>query len=280
MLEQALEEANQVWATELLRNGEGFDYVEALQKCLARLQGTHAKYSTCFMPRNIPGPDRRGDEHVRGRDQIAVAPLRTALRQCVQTRLGTVAWAQAPTRAARGPTSRRALHEPRPCQPPARSSFAGSSGRRSPSQHDRPRSRPRRDARPCRRTWWISAGSAIAASLLIAALCCFSGPGNTRTPKSAVSRWKGPACSANAEPPANRRRPGKNRTRRLRGGERRTRDRLHHPRQGAPGAYRWIPGACNSTFPKIAARLMCMSDRWMSMTPGRNFLWMSGSTTP
>src|SRR3982750_4154556 len=40
ILEQALNQADEVWATELLRNGDGFDYAEALQKCLEKLQGT------------------------------------------------------------------------------------------------------------------------------------------------------------------------------------------------------------------------------------------------
>src|ERR1051325_10375782 len=38
VLEQALDQADQIWSTEVLRSGDGFDYVEALQACLARLQ--------------------------------------------------------------------------------------------------------------------------------------------------------------------------------------------------------------------------------------------------
>src|SRR5512135_2451419 len=48
LLEQALNQADEVWATEMLRSGDGFDYAEALQACLARLQGTQRKVLDMF----------------------------------------------------------------------------------------------------------------------------------------------------------------------------------------------------------------------------------------
>jgi RNA polymerase sigma-70 factor, ECF subfamily len=89
VLQQALEQADQVWATELLREGDGFDYSEALQGCLANLQGTQRRVLDMFY----------GEEF--SRVQIAEAlnmtedgiksllrRVRTALRRCVHTRLG------------------------------------------------------------------------------------------------------------------------------------------------------------------------------------------------
>lgn len=89
VLAQALEQADALWATELLRSGDGFDYVEALQKCLDRLQGTQRKVLDMFY----------GEEYSRA--QIAeslnmsedgikslLRRVRTSLRDCVQNRLG------------------------------------------------------------------------------------------------------------------------------------------------------------------------------------------------
>jgi RNA polymerase sigma-70 factor (ECF subfamily) len=89
VLEQAINEADQVWATELLREGDGFDYSEALQACLSGLEGTQRKVLDMFY----------GEEYSRA--QIAEAfnmsedgiksllrRVRTALRRCVNSRLG------------------------------------------------------------------------------------------------------------------------------------------------------------------------------------------------
>jgi RNA polymerase sigma-70 factor (ECF subfamily) len=88
VLAQALEQADAIWATELLRAGDGFDYAEALQKCLQRLQGTQRKVLDLFY----------GEEYSRA--QIAqslnmsedgikslLRRVRSALRECVQSRL-------------------------------------------------------------------------------------------------------------------------------------------------------------------------------------------------
>ena len=48
VLEQTLDEADEVFHAELLRNSDGFDYHEALQKCLAGLQGTQRKLLEMF----------------------------------------------------------------------------------------------------------------------------------------------------------------------------------------------------------------------------------------
>lgn len=89
VLEQALNEADQVWATELLRSGEGFDYVEALQKCLARLQGTQRKvldmfYAEEYSRAQIAQAVNMSEDGIKS----LLRRVRAALRQCVQTRLG------------------------------------------------------------------------------------------------------------------------------------------------------------------------------------------------
>lgn len=89
VLEQALQQADEVWHAELLRNSDGFDYHDALQNCMAHLQGTQKKLLDMFY----------GEEYSRA--QIAEAlnmsedgvksflrRVRSALRKCVQQKLG------------------------------------------------------------------------------------------------------------------------------------------------------------------------------------------------
>ncbi|HVT82665.1 MAG TPA: sigma-70 family RNA polymerase sigma factor [Phycisphaerae bacterium] len=89
ILEQALDQADEVFHAELLRSGDGFDYHDALQNCLAHLQGSQRKLLDMFY----------GEEYSRA--QIAetlnmsedgvksfLRRVRTALRKCVQQKLG------------------------------------------------------------------------------------------------------------------------------------------------------------------------------------------------
>jgi RNA polymerase sigma-70 factor (ECF subfamily) len=89
VLEQALQQADEVWATELLRSGDGFDYAEALQKCLGRLQGTQRKvldlfYAEEYSRAQIAETLNMSEDGIKS----LLRRVRSALRQCVQSRLG------------------------------------------------------------------------------------------------------------------------------------------------------------------------------------------------
>ena len=89
VLEQALNKADEVWSTQLLRSGDGFDYVEALQSCLARLQGTQRKvldlfYAEEFSRAQIAESLNMSEDGIKS----LLRRVRTALRQCVNARLG------------------------------------------------------------------------------------------------------------------------------------------------------------------------------------------------
>jgi RNA polymerase sigma-70 factor (ECF subfamily) len=89
VLEQALNQADELWATEVLRSGDGFDYVEALQACLSRLQGTQRKvldmfYAEEFSRAQIAEALNMSEDGIKS----LLRRVRAALRQCVQTRLG------------------------------------------------------------------------------------------------------------------------------------------------------------------------------------------------
>ncbi len=89
MLEQALDQADQVWATELLRNGDGFDYAEALQGCLGKLQGTQRKvldmfYGEEFSRAQIAEAMNMSEDGIKS----LLRRVRAALKQCVEMRLG------------------------------------------------------------------------------------------------------------------------------------------------------------------------------------------------
>jgi RNA polymerase sigma-70 factor (ECF subfamily) len=88
LLEQALNKADEVWSTELLRSGEGFEYVEALQACLGRLQGTQRKvldmfYAEEFSRAQIAESLQMSEDGIKS----LLRRVRAALRQCVQSRL-------------------------------------------------------------------------------------------------------------------------------------------------------------------------------------------------
>jgi RNA polymerase sigma-70 factor, ECF subfamily len=88
VLEQALQQADEVWATELLRSGDGFDYVEALQACLARLQGNQRKvldmfYGEEFSRAQIAEALNMSEDGIKS----LLRRVRAALRQCVQARI-------------------------------------------------------------------------------------------------------------------------------------------------------------------------------------------------
>ena len=89
VLEQALQQADEVWASELLRSGDGFDYVEALQLCVSRLQGTQRKvvdmfYGEEFSRAQIAEALKMSEDGIKS----LLRRVRTALRNCVQARVG------------------------------------------------------------------------------------------------------------------------------------------------------------------------------------------------
>ena len=89
VLQEAAEQADEVWATELLRHGDGFDYAEALQVCLSRLQGTQRKvlemfYGEEFSRAQIAEAMNMSEDGIKS----LLRRVRAALRQCVLTRLG------------------------------------------------------------------------------------------------------------------------------------------------------------------------------------------------
>ena len=88
-LEQALDKADEIWAGELLRSGDGFDYVEALQTCLARLQGTQRKvldmfYAEEFSRAQIAEALNMSEDGIKS----LLRRVRAGLRECVLARLG------------------------------------------------------------------------------------------------------------------------------------------------------------------------------------------------
>jgi RNA polymerase sigma-70 factor (ECF subfamily) len=89
VLEQALNHADEAWATELLRNGDGFDYAEALRKCLERLQGTQRKvldmfYAEEYSRAQIAESLNMSEDGIKS----LLRRVRAGLRSCVQNRLG------------------------------------------------------------------------------------------------------------------------------------------------------------------------------------------------
>jgi RNA polymerase sigma-70 factor (ECF subfamily) len=89
ILEQALEQADEVWSAELLRAGDGFDYAEALQKCLERLQGTQKRvlemfYAEEFSRAQIAESLNMSEDGIKS----LLRRVRSALRECVMSRLG------------------------------------------------------------------------------------------------------------------------------------------------------------------------------------------------
>jgi RNA polymerase sigma factor (sigma-70 family) len=89
VLEQALEEADEVWHAQLLRNGDGFDYHDALQACMSTLKGTQRKlldmfYGEEFSRAQIAEALNMSEDGVKS----FLRRVRSALRQCVQMRLG------------------------------------------------------------------------------------------------------------------------------------------------------------------------------------------------
>lgn len=106
VLQQALDEADHVWATELLREGDGFDYAEALQTCLSTLQGTQRQVLDMFYREEFSRAQIAEALHMT-EDGIKslLRRVRGALRRCVHTRLGvreTQCDDNGPPRAAEG----------------------------------------------------------------------------------------------------------------------------------------------------------------------------------
>ena len=89
VLEQALEEADEVWHAELLRNSDGFDYHEALQTCLGNLQGTQRQVLDMFYGEEFSRA-QIGEALHMSEDGVKsfLRRVRAALRKCVLGRLG------------------------------------------------------------------------------------------------------------------------------------------------------------------------------------------------
>ncbi len=89
VLEQALDQADQVWHAELLRSGDGFDYHEALQACLGALQGTQRKVLDMFYAEEYSRA-QIGEALNMSEDGVKsfLRRVRTSLRKCVLNRLG------------------------------------------------------------------------------------------------------------------------------------------------------------------------------------------------
>ena len=89
VLQQALDEADQVFHSELLRHGDGFDYHEALQACLAGLQGTQRKLLDMFYGAEFSRAQIGAELHMT-EDGVKsfLRRVRAALRKCVLGRLG------------------------------------------------------------------------------------------------------------------------------------------------------------------------------------------------
>jgi RNA polymerase sigma-70 factor, ECF subfamily len=89
VLQQSLDEADEVFHTELLRNSDGFDYHEALQACLAGLQGTQRKLLDMFYGEEFSRA-QIGEALNMTEDGVKsfLRRVRAALRTCVLRRLG------------------------------------------------------------------------------------------------------------------------------------------------------------------------------------------------
>jgi RNA polymerase sigma-70 factor, ECF subfamily len=89
VLEQTLDEADEVFHAELLRNSDGFDYHEALQKCLDGLQGTQRKLLEMFYGEEFSRA-QIGETLNMTEDGVKsfLRRVRAALRKCVVGRLG------------------------------------------------------------------------------------------------------------------------------------------------------------------------------------------------
>ncbi len=85
----ALERAEAVWASEFLREGDGFDYLEALRGCLARLGERHQAILTLFY-RGEKSREQLAAEFELSEDGIKsmLRRLRESLASCVRKNLG------------------------------------------------------------------------------------------------------------------------------------------------------------------------------------------------
>ena len=84
----SLEEAEEVWAAEFLRSGDGFDYVEALRSCLGALGGKQRrvlelKYTQGKSRVEMAQLLQMTEDGVK----TALQRLRAALLDCIQRRL-------------------------------------------------------------------------------------------------------------------------------------------------------------------------------------------------
>ncbi len=83
-----LDQAEAVWQNEFLREGDGFDYVEALRRCLAALEAGHRRFLHRHYAENRTRAElaRELDMAVEGVKTLA-RRLRARLADCIRRRL-------------------------------------------------------------------------------------------------------------------------------------------------------------------------------------------------
>lgn len=86
--EATLAQAESLWANEFLREGDGFDYVEALRKCLARLQDRQRRcvdmrYAQNKSRSEMAAALQMTDDGVKS----ALQRIRALLADCIEQRL-------------------------------------------------------------------------------------------------------------------------------------------------------------------------------------------------
>ncbi len=88
VIAHVLEQAEEVWAAEFLRGGDGFDYTEALRTCLAKLHGTQKQVLDMFYREELSRLQiaealKMSEDGIKS----ILRRVRGALKQCVEIRL-------------------------------------------------------------------------------------------------------------------------------------------------------------------------------------------------
>ncbi len=85
---QLLEQAENLWKEEFLRDGDGFDYVEALRACMKRLSDRQRQLIELRYAKKTSRPDMaRLLQMTEDGVKSALQRVRAALADCIQTRL-------------------------------------------------------------------------------------------------------------------------------------------------------------------------------------------------
>ncbi len=87
---ERLKQAEAVWASRLLRGGDGFDTVEALRKCLARLTAKHREMLDLRYKQGKSRAEMARRCKMTGNGiKTLLRRIRAALADCIQRRLAT-----------------------------------------------------------------------------------------------------------------------------------------------------------------------------------------------